>query len=129
MFLGVCRCSVLRTLYVLHGLIAAIVACHYSQCFEEVMSGEGELLILDGQAPECPPGGAVGGKARNLWLMGGMLECRVPEWFCITTAAFNQFCTVNTHTHTYVHMRVFAIGCLCILVPTDKTHSASQPQC
>ena len=40
----------------------------------------------------------VGGKARNLWLLGRMVTCKVPPWFCITTEAFGLFVEVSTGT-------------------------------
>jgi len=38
----------------------------------------------------------VGGKARNLWLLGQRVACPVPPWFCVTTEAFSLFVEVLT---------------------------------
>ncbi len=37
----------------------------------------------------------VGGKGRNLWLLGQQVSCQVPEWFCVTTEAFDCFVQVG----------------------------------
>lgn len=39
----------------------------------------------------------VGGKARNLWLLGRLVECKVPQWYCVTTEGFSQFVQVRPH--------------------------------
>ena len=50
-------------------------------------------LILDPSSKQCEHA-LVGGKARNLWLLGKQVQCRVPQWFCITTEAFTKFVEV-----------------------------------
>ena len=37
----------------------------------------------------------VGGKARNLWLLGRQVDCPVPSWFAITTTAFTAYTQVS----------------------------------
>ena len=37
----------------------------------------------------------VGGKARNLWLLGRQVDCPVPSWFAVTTTAFTAYTQVS----------------------------------
>ena len=51
-------------------------------------------LIFDPSSDQCDHA-LVGGKARNLWLLGRQVQCSVPQWFCITTQAFTEFVQVG----------------------------------
>ena len=53
----------------------------------------GADLLLDLASPSCPSH-MVGGKGHNLWVLGSMEGCQVPDWFCITTNAFSTFIEV-----------------------------------
>lgn len=55
----------------------------------------GACLLLDQSSPDCPSH-LSGGKGHNLWVLGSMNGCQVPEWFCITTNAFSAFIEVWT---------------------------------
>ena len=50
-------------------------------------------LLLDQSSPSCPSH-LAGGKGHNLWVLGSMEGCTVPDWFCITTNAFAAFIEV-----------------------------------
>ena len=50
-------------------------------------------LLLDQNSPSCPSH-LAGGKGHNLWVLGSMEGCTVPDWFCITTDAFSAFIEV-----------------------------------
>ena len=62
------------------------------------MAGLQVTYIVD-PTSECCDHGLVGGKARNLWLLGKKVECQVPPWFCITTQAFDFFVEVKASSH------------------------------
>ena len=47
----------------------------------------------DAQSQACEHA-LVGGKARNLWLLGRLVDCPVPSWFSVTTDAFGAFIKV-----------------------------------
>ncbi|XP_064399663.1 rifampicin phosphotransferase-like isoform X2 [Halichondria panicea] len=52
-------------------------------------------IIIDSFSESCDHS-LVGGKARNLWLLGKRVPAsRVPDWFCVTTEAFTQFIQGN----------------------------------
>lgn len=52
-----------------------------------------QLYHRDPHSVDCEPH-AVGGKARNLWLLGKQVDCPVPDWFVLTTTAFTAFLNV-----------------------------------
>ena len=52
------------------------------------------VFITDGQSDTCPQA-LVGGKARNLWMLGQLVNCSVPPWFAVTTDAFTRFMQVK----------------------------------
>lgn len=39
-----------------------------------------------------------GGKAKNMWKLSNSSGCRVPDWFCLSTLAFNTFLQVSLGT-------------------------------
>lgn len=52
-------------------------------------------FIIDALSESCDHS-LVGGKARNLWLLGKRVPAsRVPDWYCVTTEAFTQFIQVR----------------------------------
>ena len=59
---------------------------------------EGSCLLLDHTSSSCPAS-LAGGKGHNLWELGRIEGCQVPEWFCITTDAFTAFIEVYNHPH------------------------------
>ena len=64
-------------------------------------------LILDPSSQQCDHA-LVGGKARNLWLLGRRVQCsQVPQWFCITTNAFTKFIEVSTQLRNYTHLAFY----------------------
>jgi len=66
-----------------------------------ICSYVGAALIVDSLSVSCDHG-LVGGKARNLWLLGQRVrESRVPDWFCVSTQAFTQFIQVTVLIHNY----------------------------
>lgn len=58
--------------------------------------GRGGRVFLVGPSSERCDHSLVGGKAKNLWLLGRQVECQVPAWFCITTEAFSFFVQVRS---------------------------------
>lgn len=48
-----------------------------------------------GPLSESCEGNLVGGKAKNLWLLGQQVQCPVPPWFALTTAAFTAYLNVR----------------------------------
>ena len=65
----------------------------------------GMCLLLDQASHSCPSR-LAGGKGHNLWVLGSMPGCQVPDWFCITTNAFSTFIEawlMHTHTHAHTH--------------------------
>ncbi|CAI8037287.1 Prodigiosin synthesizing transferase PigC [Geodia barretti] len=56
-------------------------------------------LLLDQNSPSCPSH-LAGGKGHNLWVLGSMEGCTVPDWFCITTDAFSTFIEANNLRHS-----------------------------
>ena len=65
-------------------------------------------LILEPSSERCEHA-LVGGKARNLWLLGRQVQCKVPQWFCITTEAFTQFVEVHVHVK-------FCVWSVCVVI-------------
>ena len=54
-------------------------------------------FIVDSSSPEgCVGHSSVGGKARNLWLLGGLAGCKVPDWFCVSAEGFDCFLQVRS---------------------------------
>ena len=53
------------------------------------------LVFVKDAASEICPHALVGGKARNLWLLGKLVSCRVPPWFAVTTDSFTYFVEVR----------------------------------
>ena len=65
---------------------------------------EGGACLVDQSSPSCPSQ-LVGGKGHNLWVLGSMEGCQVPDWFCITTDAFSTFievCGASSYTYLYI---------------------------
>ena len=76
------------------------VFTHSSECVSLLHTGrdmargrEGWACLVDQSSPSCPSQ-LVGGKGHNLWVLGSMEGCQVPDWFCITTDAFSTFIEV-----------------------------------
>lgn len=59
--------------------------------------------ILHYQSESCEHS-LVGGKARNLWLLGRLVDCPVPPWFVVTTSSFDAFINVSLMIRSYVIM-------------------------
>ena len=51
------------------------------------------LFTLDSSSLSCDQL-LAGGKAKNLWLLGQMVDCPVPPWFVITTSGFDHYIKV-----------------------------------
>ena len=62
-------------------------------------------LILDSSSDRCEHA-LVGGKARNLWLLGRQVQCRVPRWFCVTTQAFTRFVEVCRQIYLPTYLKI-----------------------
>ena len=64
------------------------------------MADEEQLVFVkDAESVSCDHA-LVGGKARNLWLLGRLVGCPVPRWFALTTAAFTRFVEVTLLLYT-----------------------------
>ena len=76
-----------------------VVRVSYCAHSTEAMEGgreEEASMLLDKSSPSCPSH-LAGGKGHNLWVLGSMEGCQVPDWFCITTNAFSAFIEVLYH--------------------------------
>lgn len=61
----------------------------------------GARYLIDQDWASAPDAALTGGKALNLWRLSNEASCRVPQWFCVTTTAFQHFVKVSLFQVTH----------------------------